>query len=66
MTEIEDELLESDVFESATKAQKIFRLRFRVPYSMFRDIVAECKEAKIFDNNKSSNSSCKSSSWGCS
>ena len=48
MSEIEDELLESDGFESNTKAQKLFRLRFRVPYSMFRDIVAECKEASIF------------------
>ena len=48
MSEINDELLESGGLESNTTAQKLFRLRFRVPYSLFRDMVQECIEGNIF------------------
>ena len=48
MSEIKYELLESGGVESNTTAQKLFRLRFRVPYSMFRAIVQECIEGNIF------------------
>ena len=48
MSEINDELLQSGGVESNSTAQKLFRLRFRVPYSMIRNMVQKCIDANIF------------------
>jgi len=48
VTAIRNELFFNGGVESNTKLQVKFRNRFRLPFSMFEDIVVECKLANIF------------------
>ena len=48
ITGIHNEILCNGGLESDTKLQKKFRSRFRVPFSMFEEMVVECEEANIF------------------
>ena len=45
---IRNELLCNGGVESDTKLQKEFRNRFRVPFSMFEQLVVECVDANVF------------------
>ena len=48
VTKIRDEIILNGGGESNTKMQRRFRNRFRVPFSMFEEMVLECKDALIF------------------
>jgi hypothetical protein len=48
ITGIRNEILCNGGLESDTSLQKKFRSRFRVPFSMFEEMVVECEEANIF------------------
>ena len=48
ITGIRNEILCNGGLESDTKLQQKFCSRFRVPFSMFEQMVVECGEAKIF------------------
>jgi hypothetical protein len=45
---IRNELLCNGGVESDTKLQREFRNRFRVPFSMFEQLVVECVDANVF------------------
>ena len=47
MLAIQEEIAENGCLPQSD-LQKTFRLRFRVPYSMFVDIVQECVDANVF------------------
>ena len=47
MSAIQEEIAEKGMLPQSD-LQKTFRLRFRVPYSMFVDIVQECVDANVF------------------
>ena len=47
MESIQDEIATNGILPHSD-LQKTFRLRFRVPYSMFVDIVKECVDANVF------------------
>ena len=48
ITNIRDEILYNGGVEADTKLQRRFRNRFRVPFSIFEDMVVECKDVNIF------------------
>ena len=48
VTSIRDEIFFNGGVESNSKLQVKFRNRFRLPFSMFEDVVQECKAANIF------------------
>ena len=51
MSAIQEEIAEKGSLPQSD-LQKTFRLRFRVPYSMFADIVQECVVANVFGTGK--------------
>jgi hypothetical protein len=48
ITNNRDEILYNGGVEADTKLQRRFRNRFRVPFSIFEDMVVECKDVNIF------------------
>jgi hypothetical protein len=48
ITGIRNEILCNGGLESDTKLPKKFRSRFRVPFSMFEEMVVKCEEANIW------------------
>ena len=52
MSDIQLEIATSEVNPDSELLQKTFHLRFRVPYSMFVDIVQECVVGNVFGTDK--------------